>query len=218
MINKDGFKYNYNTRSRFQNFRLILITSLFWVLVDAFLMFYLTDCSSSSASVSLSLQNSKLVESNRFYELELEKLRLELRNLKQNSSPNQNQNKINDDETILKNRNNRLHNVHKIRQQKQQEKIQLKAEVTLSSTSSTSSTSPNQNESKNFLKKLKEWFSENGDATNPASWHGEKGRAVQIPAELKDEAKKRFRENQFNIVASDLIALNRSVSDQRSHV
>ncbi|CAF1312864.1 unnamed protein product, partial [Didymodactylos carnosus] len=42
------------------------------------------------------------------------------------------------------------------------------------------------------------------------------GRAVVIPSELKDEAKKRFKENQFNIVASDLIALNRSINDQRS--
>ncbi|CAF4827941.1 unnamed protein product, partial [Rotaria magnacalcarata] len=30
------------------------------------------------------------------------------------------------------------------------------------------------------------------------------------------EAKKRFAENQFNIIASDLMALNRSVRDQRS--
>jgi hypothetical protein len=52
--------------------------------------------------------------------------------------------------------------------------------------------------------------------TNPSSWPGEGGRAVFIPPKLRDEAKKRFKENQFNIVASDLMALNRSINDQRS--
>lgn len=59
------------------------------------------------------------------------------------------------------------------------------------------------------------WF-ENIGATNPPSWHGEGGRAVAIPQELQEESKKRFTENQFNILASDLIALNRSIRDQRS--
>lgn len=53
-------------------------------------------------------------------------------------------------------------------------------------------------------------------ATNPPNWHGEGGRAVVIPNELKEESKKRFLENQFNILASDLMALNRSIKDQRS--
>jgi len=53
-------------------------------------------------------------------------------------------------------------------------------------------------------------------ATNPPSWHGEGGRAVAIPSELQEESKTRFKENQFNILASDLIALNRSIKDQRS--
>jgi polypeptide N-acetylgalactosaminyltransferase len=52
--------------------------------------------------------------------------------------------------------------------------------------------------------------------SNPSSWPGEGGRAVVIPTNLRDEAKKRFKENQFNIVASDLMALNRSINDQRS--
>ena len=52
--------------------------------------------------------------------------------------------------------------------------------------------------------------------TNPADWHGEGGRPVVVPANLKEEATKRFAENQFNILASDLMALNRSINDQRS--
>ncbi|CAF0923218.1 unnamed protein product [Rotaria sordida] len=60
------------------------------------------------------------------------------------------------------------------------------------------------------------WQNIEPGATNPTNWHGEAGRAVVIPDELKEESKKRFGENQFNIIASDLIALNRSVKDQRS--
>lgn len=53
-------------------------------------------------------------------------------------------------------------------------------------------------------------------ATNPPDWHGEGGRAVVIPQDLQEQSRKRFAENQFNILASDLIALNRSIRDQRS--
>lgn len=51
--------------------------------------------------------------------------------------------------------------------------------------------------------------------TNPIYWPGERGRAVEIPDELKELEKKRFEENQFNILASDLMALNRSLPDRR---
>ncbi len=54
------------------------------------------------------------------------------------------------------------------------------------------------------------------EGSNPSNWPGEAGRPVVIPNHLKEEAKKRFKENQFNIVASDLMALNRSIIDQRS--
>ena len=69
-----------------------------------------------------------------------------------------------------------------------------------------------------FLNKIKDWFKEDHSAepTNPPFWPGENGRGVTIPDKLKKESEKRFKENQFNIVASDLIALNRSVPDQRS--
>ena len=59
------------------------------------------------------------------------------------------------------------------------------------------------------------WFG-SGSGSNPSNWPGEQGRAVVIPVNLKDQAKKRFPENQFNIVASDLMALNRTINDQRS--
>ena len=63
---------------------------------------------------------------------------------------------------------------------------------------------------------VRKWWEVDPAATNPPNWQGEGGRAVVIPKELQGESKKRFGENQFNILASDLMALNRSVKDQRS--
>jgi polypeptide N-acetylgalactosaminyltransferase len=68
-----------------------------------------------------------------------------------------------------------------------------------------------------FINKIKSWFIEDdGEAKNPSDWPGEGGKAVVLSPVQRDESKKRFKENQFNIVASDLIALNRSLTDQRS--
>jgi len=64
--------------------------------------------------------------------------------------------------------------------------------------------------------KTKKFFFYIIGATNPANWPGEGGLGVTIPSELKEESNKRFSENQFNIIASDLMALNRSIRDQRS--
>ena len=44
---------------------------------------------------------------------------------------------------------------------------------------------------------------------------GEMGKAVQIPKDREDEKKEKFKINQFNLVASEMIALNRSLSDVR---
>ncbi|CAF1070828.1 unnamed protein product [Adineta ricciae] len=70
-------------------------------------------------------------------------------------------------------------------------------------------------QSKNSGGFIQKWFGA-GSGTNPSNWPGEGGRSVSIPENLKQEAKKRFPENQFNIIASDLMALNRSINDQRS--
>ena len=52
---------------------------------------------------------------------------------------------------------------------------------------------------------------------NPAEWPGENGNNVEFePGPLKDASKRRFAENYFDVVASDLIALNRSIPDVRS--
>lgn len=45
---------------------------------------------------------------------------------------------------------------------------------------------------------------------------GELGKAVRIPAEQKAQMLEKFKENQFNLMASDMISLNRSLTDVRN--
>jgi hypothetical protein len=192
--NKDG-NYLSMSRSKLNYFRIILITSLFWVFIDAFLLLYLTDYSCTK------LANTRLGELP--CEQEVETLKIELsrlrdkyeRTVKALGSHSQKLEAENQEEEELKRRNERLKKIHEFKR-KNEEK-----------------TNP-----PHFLDKLKEWFREDNshEPTNPPSWPGENGRAVVIPEHLKEESNKRFKENQFNIVASDLIALNRSVPDQRS--
>ena len=65
-------------------------------------------------------------------------------------------------------------------------------------------------------KKIK-WITEGyfNQPTNPINWPGERGKAVKVPENKREEATRRFRENQFNVVASEMIALNRSIGDHR---
>lgn len=44
---------------------------------------------------------------------------------------------------------------------------------------------------------------------------GERGKPVKIPASMQELAKEKFKENQFNLLASDMIWLNRSLTDVR---
>ena len=44
---------------------------------------------------------------------------------------------------------------------------------------------------------------------------GEMGKAVIIPPEREAESKEKFKINQFNLVASEMMSLNRSLPDYR---
>jgi hypothetical protein len=67
-----------------------------------------------------------------------------------------------------------------------------------------------------LVKQIKKWFSKKPVIkTNPIDWPGEQGKGVVIPANMKQIADKRFKENQFNIVASEMIALDRTIPDGR---
>lgn len=52
-------------------------------------------------------------------------------------------------------------------------------------------------------------------ATSPVDGPGELGKPVIIPDEQTEEMKERFKEHQFNIMASDMISLNRTLMDHR---
>jgi len=188
MIGKDGYHQPLGTfamtRHRFQYARVILLTSLFWVLVDVFLIYYLTaDCGMTKSREPCD-PHMQFGQPSKF--LGDEDGDLTKRKVIEE-----------DEDEILRRRNERLHGLQKRK-----------------STPSTTLKDDRQN----FLKKLKEWFREDNshEPTNPPDWPGENGRAVVIPDDKKEEVKKRFKENQFNIVASDMVALNRSVPDQRS--
>lgn len=50
---------------------------------------------------------------------------------------------------------------------------------------------------------------------NPQTWPGENGKGVDIPPEEEALKKEKFKLNQFNLLASERIALNRSLPDVR---
>jgi hypothetical protein len=190
MLNKDVYYQGSQnafaiSRHKLQSFRIIFFTSLFWVLVDAFLIFYLTDCSSTRINQLPCDQQIQHLEQ------QIKSLQLKINGLEKIEV-----NGENDYEEQLRIKNERLQKIHKIREQHKK----------------------SENGQNKFLNKLKEWFKEDhsNEPTNPPNWPGENGRAVVIPPHLKSESEKRFKENQFNIVASDLTALNRTIPDQRS--
>ena len=45
--------------------------------------------------------------------------------------------------------------------------------------------------------------------------HGENGKPVVIPASKQAEMKEKFKINQFNLMASDMISVNRTLPDVR---
>lgn len=51
--------------------------------------------------------------------------------------------------------------------------------------------------------------------SNPKSWPGENGKGVDTPKDQEELKQEKFKLNQFNLLASDKIALNRSLSDVR---
>jgi len=200
------------SRNKMQYFRVIFLTSLFWVFIDAFLIFYLSDncavlSSGNGGHHARSLGSEGCEEQIQHLELQIKKLRLQINKMNGRAEENHDE-PSNDDhhedsidyDKDLAAKNPRLHKMHQNKQQKKADR------------------SPSAKANNSFMNKIADWFKEDhsGEVHNPSSWPGENGRPVKVPASLKSEAERRFKENQFNIVASDLVALNRSVPDQRS--
>ncbi|XP_023170695.1 polypeptide N-acetylgalactosaminyltransferase 5 isoform X3 [Drosophila hydei] len=61
---------------------------------------------------------------------------------------------------------------------------------------------------------LKKWF-QAPTVRESRGKPGEMGKPVKIGADMKDIMKEKFKENQFNLLASDMISLNRSLTDVR---
>ncbi|CAJ0581073.1 unnamed protein product, partial [Mesorhabditis spiculigera] len=53
-------------------------------------------------------------------------------------------------------------------------------------------------------------------AFNPETTDGNLGTGVQIPADKADEQTKRFKENQFNVMASEMMSVNRTLPNHQS--
>lgn len=184
-------------RSNLQNFRIILLTSLFWVFIDAFLIIYLADTKSSSDLIQ-SCEKS-------ISELKLKLIKQQQKQQDRQTADGGAQKQQQEYDDILKVRNgDRFKDVHDLKDKGVNGKKVVKEEKKSSTEAS-------------FINKIKQWFREDGDEErNPSNWPGEGGKAVVLSAVAREEAKKRFKENQFNIVASDMVAINRSLADQRS--
>jgi len=179
------------SRSQLNTFRIVLLTSLFWVFIDVFIIFYFTDCNVYCAQQQLAARSASLNH--------------------RNSENNHDKNEYAFDyDEQLRKKNHRLNDIRKIKENKNKAFRDFDAARYIGSS--------DKNDKVDFMHKIKSWFKEESDYEkhNPSNWPGENGRAVIIPPHLKDNSKKRFSENQFNIVASDLMALNRSIPDQRS--
>jgi polypeptide N-acetylgalactosaminyltransferase len=61
---------------------------------------------------------------------------------------------------------------------------------------------------------LKKWRPAPVVKENPGK-PGEMGKAVKMKSYQQEEMKEKFKENQFNLLASDMIWLNRSLADVR---
>lgn len=64
------------------------------------------------------------------------------------------------------------------------------------------------------IDKLKTW-SQPELKDNPKDWPGEEGKAVKLTKDEEKDYKTKFDLNKFNLIASDKIALNRSIPDFR---
>lgn len=185
------------TKSKMNACRLIMLTSLLWVLVDAFIiLFYVND---SSTSLMSSYPDCARCE------LKLERLERELSDQRKAYAK------------LVQTSPMRLH-VDKAERIEKLKRFEYQSPESSLRKDELPEIFRKDESEEAKVKEIKEWFKEDysDEKLNPTNWPGENGRGVVIPSNLKKQSEKRFTENQFNVVASELIALNRNVPDQRS--
>lgn len=170
------------SRSRQELYKIIFLTSLFWICVDSFvIIFYLSE--------NIRTTPSNLVDQ---YVPEIKVIEIKTTSaLKTQQQNNDELNKL----RLLKIRNIDL--------------IVKPTTTTITTTTTLTTTTRTEPIKPTRIDIL-------GEGTNPPDWPGENGRAVNLPESLKSEVEKQFSENQFNIYASNLIAINRTLRDIRA--
>lgn len=185
-------------------YRLIFATSLFWICVDLCILGYLMN----DSSVQVEIKSGDFA---------IPKALLGRRD--------------NDIENIFGAENSQYDVIDvRLGGNKAEKNIVVKAKTTIPSTTTSTTTTtsinfPESNEEEEDIPEEKEaepleedyLIEDYSDVPlNPSDWPGEEGRAVVIPDELRELEIKRFEENQFNILASDMVALNRHIPDKRN--
>lgn len=171
------------SKSKQEIYKIVILTSLFWILIDSFvLIFYLNETNTSGSNNEKNfrylIKKSVSVVGNTSLDRSI------TTSTTAKSIP-----KINLDDKLKQLRVFKLKDIELI------EKIKPALPIT----------------------RMVKWFKDDGldVPTNPTDWPGENGIKVELANDLKALAEKKFSENQFNIIVSDKIALNRTIPDQR---
>lgn len=205
LINSANSANKYSSKNTLIFYKIILITSLFWVLVDVFVLFYLI--------------NGFQKEEAKFQPIAKKIYNLNKRDIlgrRDDDNFDKNLKQFKTEKVTETSTENYLTTLY----EKTLNDIEV-IETTLTNSKEIDSEQEDVDsvlEQPSFINQSQQFFHEDysNRPSNPSNWPGEDGHAVIIPEELKLESKKRFKENQFNIVASELTALNRTVPDQRS--
>ncbi|XP_053214600.1 polypeptide N-acetylgalactosaminyltransferase 1-like [Panonychus citri] len=185
--------------NRWSNYRLIVLSSFIWILIGFSVLVYYMDCLGDSGTNCIGGKQRKLFDN----------VNNNNNNLI-NSNSNYNSNNLGDSSSS---------------NEQQQQQQQMKNLIGIQSDNSDLINFESDNSLETLiehnsvlppykLQQLRRWKPP-VTINNPSSWPGEKGKPVSIPKEEESLKNEKFKLNQFNLLASDRIALNRSLPDVR---
>ena len=182
-----------------QTLRVIIVTSLFWILLDAFLLTNFTDCILKSPCPYQN-QPAPVVSG--------AKLVVKRNDVDSNGLPKDPDSEEGDFEaTNLVIDPMDVHSSDEDRDMRSR-KLALQ-EVAASSVVIAATMSA---KAANLIS-----YERTDVKVNPDDWPGERGASVMLSSADEELAKARFAENQFDVVRSEKVAINRSVPDLRPH-